>query len=109
MTSHCFAHRQLCGGTEHLLAATAAACSNFAAIEFVDCPMHGECEVCIFPKRQMRAFGLVRGGAKEALSAAGRPANPVMTDKTRNEHKESAFGLIATKEPYRLLPRASPA
>ena len=71
MTSPCFASRQLCGGTEHLLAATAAACSNFAAIEFVDCPMYGECEVCISPKRQMRAFGLVRGGAKEELSAAG--------------------------------------
>src|SRR6476620_11834777 len=40
----------------------AAACSNFTAIEFVDCPMYGECEVCISPKRQMRAFGLVRGG-----------------------------------------------
>jgi hypothetical protein len=60
MTSHCFAHRQLCGGTEHLLAATAAACSNFAAIEFVDCPMYGECEVCIFPKRHV-AIGNSKG------------------------------------------------
>src|SRR5258705_8572480 len=74
MTSHCFASRQLCGDTEHLLAATAAACSNFAAIEFVDCPMYGECEVCISPKRQMRAFGLVRGGAKKNSQPPAAPS-----------------------------------
>src|SRR4030095_10615637 len=50
----------------------ATACSNFTVIELVDCPMYGECEVCISPKRQMRAFGLVRGGGgRKALSVAG--------------------------------------
>jgi len=51
----------------------AAACSNFTAIELVDCPMYGECEVCMFPKTSNASFwiGPRRWRAKEALSAAG--------------------------------------
>jgi hypothetical protein len=34
----------------------AAACSNFTAIELVDCPTYGECEVCISPKTSNASF-----------------------------------------------------
>jgi hypothetical protein len=50
-----------------------AACSNFTAIELVDCPMYGECEICISPKTSNASFwiGPRWWRAKEAPSAAG--------------------------------------
>jgi hypothetical protein len=48
----------------------AVACSNFTAIQLVDCPMYGECEVCIFPKTSNASFwiGLRGWWVKKALS-----------------------------------------
>jgi hypothetical protein len=46
------------------------ACSNFTAIQVVDCPMYGECEVCIFPKTSNASFWIGPRGwwVKKALS-----------------------------------------
>src|SRR5215471_20782857 len=51
----------------------AAACSNLTAIELVDCPMYGECEISTSPKTSNASFwiGPRWWRAKEALSAAG--------------------------------------